>query len=71
MNGFPWGNSKNSFNSDGYYAAPNTGVVRSYDFSIARGTVSPDGFEKDALLINGQFPGVSHSLQDVDYFAVS
>ncbi|KAL9604616.1 MAG: hypothetical protein Q9219_000336 [cf. Caloplaca sp. 3 TL-2023] len=42
---------------DGYYDAPNTGVIRSYDFTIARGTVAPDGYEKQSLLINGQYPG--------------
>lgn len=30
---------------------------RFYDLTIARGTIAPDGYEKDALLINGQFPG--------------
>ncbi|KAI4201744.1 MAG: hypothetical protein LQ346_002106 [Caloplaca aetnensis] len=57
VNGFPWGSSKNAYNSDGYYDAPNTGVVRSFDFTIARGTVAPDGYEKTSLLINGQYPG--------------
>ncbi|KAI4129000.1 MAG: hypothetical protein LQ338_002467 [Usnochroma carphineum] len=57
VNGFPWGGSKNAWNSDGYYDAPNTGVVRSYDFTVARGTVAPDGYEKETLLINGQYPG--------------
>ncbi len=57
VNGFPWGSSKNAYNSDGYYDAPNTGVVRSYDFTVARGTVAPDGYEKTSLLINGQYPG--------------
>ncbi|CAD6590291.1 MAG: hypothetical protein ASARMPREDX12_004245 [Alectoria sarmentosa] len=33
------------------------GQERSYDFTIARGTIAPDGYEKDVLLINGQFPG--------------
>ncbi|RAK76339.1 uncharacterized protein BO72DRAFT_497120 [Aspergillus fijiensis CBS 313.89] len=36
---------------------PNTGVTRYYNFTIARGTVAPDGVSKDAILINGQFPG--------------
>lgn len=57
INGYPWG-SKDAWNSDPYHNAPETGVVRSYDFTIARGTVAPDGFERSSLLINGQFPGV-------------
>ena len=31
--------------------------MRRYDFHIARGTIAPDGYQKDVLLINGQFPG--------------
>lgn len=57
VNGYPWG-SKDVYNSDAYSQAPDTGIVRSYDFTIARGTVAPDGFEISTLLINGQFPGV-------------
>lgn len=33
------------------------GQERVYDFTIARGTIAPDGYEKGVLLINGQFPG--------------
>ncbi|KAH0538587.1 hypothetical protein FGG08_004837 [Glutinoglossum americanum] len=36
---------------------PQTGVTRYYDFTIARGQIAPDGVERQALLINGQFPG--------------
>ena len=57
MNGWPWG-TKGCSNSDPYTEAPNTGVVRNYEFTIARGTVAPDGYSKDMLLINGQYPGV-------------
>ncbi|KAL8840748.1 MAG: hypothetical protein Q9170_001186 [Blastenia crenularia] len=57
VNGFPWGSGKTAYSADGYYDAPNTGVIRSYDFTVARGTVAPDGFEKSSLLINGQYPG--------------
>lgn len=32
-------------------------MVRHYDFTIARGKLAPDGFEKEMLLINGAFPG--------------
>ena len=34
-----------------------TGVVRKYDFTISRSFISPDGFNKSALLVNGLFPG--------------
>ncbi|KAF4624417.1 hypothetical protein G7Y89_g13754 [Cudoniella acicularis] len=37
--------------------APNTGVIRSYDFTVSRGQIAPDGYQKDVLLINNQFPG--------------
>lgn len=58
VDGQPWG-LKSSSNSDPYTDAPNTGVVRSYDFTLTRGVLSPDGFEKSTFLVNGQFPGVN------------
>ncbi|KAH7308600.1 multicopper oxidase-domain-containing protein [Stachybotrys elegans] len=36
---------------------PETGVVRRYNFTISRGLKSPDGVEKEMLLVNNQFPG--------------
>ncbi|KFZ07766.1 hypothetical protein V502_09754 [Pseudogymnoascus sp. VKM F-4520 (FW-2644)] len=36
--------------------APNTGITRHYDFSIKRGKAAPDGYLKDVILINEQFP---------------
>lgn len=36
---------------------PNTGIVRSYDFTITRAQIAPDGVERDMFAINGQFPG--------------
>ena len=36
---------------------PSTGVTRTYNWTIARGNYSPDGYVKSGLLINGQFPG--------------
>jgi hypothetical protein len=32
-------------------------VKRVYDFTISKTTVSADGYTKEALLINNQFPG--------------
>lgn len=55
-NAFPWG-GRTSSNTNPYQDAPNTGVVRSYTFDIARGTLAPDGVERDMLLVNGEFPG--------------
>lgn len=54
--GSPWGSLK--YQPDiPHEPLPNTGVTRHYDFNIASGKLSPDGYEKDMLLINGQFPG--------------
>ncbi|KAI8243845.1 oxidoreductase [Colletotrichum sp. SAR 10_96] len=55
-NGFPWG----PLTADGtnYYKQwPNTGVVRNYDFTISRGVIAPDGYERQVLLVNGAYPG--------------
>jgi hypothetical protein len=40
-----------------YTSAPTTGVIRSYDFTVSRGVIAPDGFQKSVILINGAFPG--------------
>jgi FtsP/CotA-like multicopper oxidase with cupredoxin domain len=32
-------------------------VIRTYDFTIKRETKAPDGYLKNVLVINGQFPG--------------
>lgn len=54
--GSNWG-SRTAANTDPYTQPPNTGVIRAYDFHIKRGTIAPDGYQRDVLLINGQFPG--------------
>lgn len=51
-----WG-SRNAKTANPYTESPKTGHVRSYNFHIARGTIAPDGYQKEVLLINGQFPG--------------
>lgn len=38
-------------------AMPVTDAVRSYDFTITRGTLAPDGVSRDMLLVNNQYPG--------------
>lgn len=54
--GFPWGD-RSCTDTNPYTDAPDTGVVRTYDFAISRGVLSPDGYEKRMILVNGQFPG--------------
>ncbi|KAI9846740.1 MAG: hypothetical protein M1838_001147 [Thelocarpon superellum] len=55
-NGFPW-DTRTANNCDPYTDPPNTGVIRTYDFQIHRMTIAPDGVEKQALVVNGAFPG--------------
>lgn len=50
-----WGNYNLSTNW--YDEAPDTGVTREYWFDIQNTTVSPDGYERMGLVINGTFPG--------------
>ncbi|KAI9766480.1 MAG: hypothetical protein M1839_004901 [Geoglossum umbratile] len=55
-NGFPWG-LLNANNSNPLGPAPSTGVTRTYDFTIKRQKKSPDGVQRDVIIVNGQFPG--------------
>ncbi|TAQ83732.1 hypothetical protein B7494_g7952 [Chlorociboria aeruginascens] len=52
--GSPWG-CRTSNGTNPY--PPYTGVIRSYDWTVARGFKAPDGYEKEGLFINDQFPG--------------
>ncbi|ETS76962.1 hypothetical protein PFICI_10836 [Pestalotiopsis fici W106-1] len=53
--GYPWG-SKTA--NDSHPEEPTlTGVIRSYDFHIKAGQIAPDGYLKDVLLVNDQYPG--------------
>jgi len=52
----PWG-SRTAQSTNTYQDAPDTGVVRSYNFTIAASTLAPDGVQRAVMLINGQFPG--------------
>lgn len=54
-NGKPWStlNTKTNY----YETHPDTGVIRSYDFTISRGVIAPDGYQRNVLLVNGAFPG--------------
>lgn len=55
-NGFPWG-TLTATGTSPYTQSPTTGIIRSYDFTISRGVISPDGYERNVLLVNGAFPG--------------
>ena len=54
--GFPWG-SRTANDSNPYKDVPDTGVVRYYEFTLSRAQIAPDGYLKNVMLINGQFPG--------------
>jgi hypothetical protein len=53
---FPWGRDTTR-NTDAYHNSPNTGRTRKYDFTLQKKLLSPDGFEKDMIVVNGQYPG--------------
>lgn len=55
ISGFPWG-SRTAATTNPYEQSPTTGILRSYDFTIARGFLAPDGVNRSVLLVNGQFP---------------
>ena len=54
--GYPWGN-RTDWGTNPYKEAPVTGVTRNYDFTVSRGLIAPDGYQKHVLLVNGAFPG--------------
>lgn len=54
-NGHPW--SLLDLDTNYYQNYPRTGVIRSYDFTISRGVIAPDGYQRGVLLVNGAFPG--------------
>ncbi|CZS91847.1 related to laccase precursor [Rhynchosporium agropyri] len=56
VGGFPWG-YLTAAGSNPYTEAPNTGVIRTYDFTVTRGQIAPDGYMQNVILVNGQFPG--------------
>lgn len=55
-NGYPWG-TRTAATTNPYEQSPTTGVIRSYDFTITRGLIAPDGVNKSVILVNSQFPG--------------
>ncbi|KAI5821255.1 multicopper oxidase-domain-containing protein [Pyronema omphalodes] len=54
--GYPWGPLSAKY-SNPYKDAPYTGVVRRYNWNIARKVLAPDGVEKEMIVVNEQFPG--------------
>ncbi|KAK4178282.1 laccase lac5 [Triangularia setosa] len=54
--GYPWGKRTDS-GTNPYVENPKTGITRYYDFTISRGLIAPDGYEREVLLVNGAFPG--------------
>lgn len=32
-------------------------MIRTYDFTVSRGVIAPDGYQRNVLLVNGGFPG--------------
>ena len=53
---YPWGKDTVS-NTNPYHNSPNTGMTRKYDFTLKRATLAPDGFERELIVVNGQYPG--------------
>ncbi|KAK5656371.1 hypothetical protein OQA88_4751 [Cercophora sp. LCS_1] len=54
--GYPWG-KLTAWGDNPYTHSPKTGIIRTYDFTVSRGVIAPDGYERDVLLVNGAFPG--------------
>ncbi|RDA90612.1 hypothetical protein CP533_2792 [Ophiocordyceps camponoti-saundersi (nom. inval.)] len=54
-NGFPW-SRYNKF-TNYYHDYPRTGVIRRYEWTVSRTVIAADGYLKQVLLVNGQFPG--------------
>lgn len=52
----PWG-TQTADEVNAYSAAPLTGITRKYDFILTRQKIAPDGYQKDVILVNQQFPG--------------
>lgn len=69
-NGYPW-NTATASNTNPYTNPPYTGVIRQYDFTVARGFIAPDGVNTSVLLVNGQFPGPTLEANWGDTFMIT
>ena len=47
------------------------GVTRTYDFTLSRGNIAPDGVNKSVLLINNAFPGPTLEANWGDMFSIT
>jgi FtsP/CotA-like multicopper oxidase with cupredoxin domain len=54
--GLPWGQDTTR-NTNPYTQSPSTGKVRKYTFDVSRKVLAPDGFERNMIVVNGQYPG--------------
>lgn len=54
--GFPWG-TLTAAGTSPYSQSPTTGIIRAYNFTVSRGVIAPDGYQRQVLLVNGGFPG--------------
>ncbi|KAI0848477.1 putative multicopper oxidase [Daldinia vernicosa] len=69
FNVIPWGD-RGVGSSNPYTDAPHTGITRRYEFNVSRGIIAPDGYQKDVLLVNDQFPGPLVEANWGDYIEV-
>ncbi|GAB7343688.1 hypothetical protein MBLNU457_1673t1 [Dothideomycetes sp. NU457] len=68
---WPWGNANKHTNYYDESQVPNTGKTRTYDWTITKGQLAPDGVEVTGFLINGQFPGPVVEADWGDYVQVT
>ncbi len=54
--GRPWG-LRTAEGTNQYRDRPNNPVTRRYEFTVKRGKKAPDGYLRDVLLVNDQYPG--------------
>ncbi|KAI9894784.1 MAG: hypothetical protein M1814_000003 [Vezdaea aestivalis] len=68
--GFPWGTASSS-DTNYYQTTPDTGKTRYYTLELKRAVIAPDGVEKPAILVNGQFPGPTLTANWGDWFEIT
>lgn len=67
--GKPWG-SRTALNTDPYTNPPDTGITRNYVFNVTKQDIWPDGVYKQAIVVNGAFPGPTLEANWGDYFEI-
>lgn len=55
--GTPWGDRTVALDAYTHSNVPDTGVTRYYNFSISQSKTNADGYLRDTMVVNGQFPG--------------